>query len=134
MTAAKYSRQRESIKTVLSARKDHPTAEMVYNNVKQIYPRISLGTVYRNLSRLAEQGEITKLGSIGGAERFDARTDPHFHFVCSRCQKVEDFEALPVCSVIDAASENFDGLITDFKMTFCGICRECLEKQRSGAK
>ena len=48
MAALKYSRQRESIKEFLMTRKDHPTADVVYENVRKIYPNISLGTVYRN--------------------------------------------------------------------------------------
>ena len=61
MATLKYSRQRESIKEFLRTRKDHPTADVVYENMKLIYPNISLGTVYRNLSLLADLGEIKKL-------------------------------------------------------------------------
>ena len=61
MATLKYSRQRESIKEFLRTRTDHPTADVVYENMKLIYPNISLGTVYRNLSLLADLGEIKKL-------------------------------------------------------------------------
>ena len=64
MATLKYSRQRESIKEFLMTRKDHPTADVVYENVKKIYPNISLGTVYRNLSLLSDLGEIQKLSSF----------------------------------------------------------------------
>ena len=90
MATLKYSRQRESIKEFLTGRTDHPTADFVYENMKQIYPNISLGTVYRNLSLLADLGEIQKLSSFGGADRFDARTVPHCHFMCTRCGRVMD--------------------------------------------
>ena len=73
MATLKYSRQRESIKEFLTGRTDHPTADFVYENMKQIYPNISLGTVYRNLSLLADLGEIQKLSSFGGADRFPHR-------------------------------------------------------------
>lgn len=63
MATLKYSRQRESIKEFLRNRTDHPTADVVYENMKLIYPNISLGTVYRNLSLLADLGEIKKLSS-----------------------------------------------------------------------
>ena len=79
MATLKYSRQRESIKEFLTGRTDHPTADFVYENMKQIYPNISLGTVYRNLSLLADLGEIQKLSSFGGADRFDARTALYVH-------------------------------------------------------
>ena len=70
MAALKYSRQRESIKEFLMTRNDHPTADVVYENMKLIYPKISLGTVYRNLSLLADIGEIKKLASFNGADHF----------------------------------------------------------------
>ena len=63
MSSLKYSRQRESIKEFLMSRTDHPTADVVYENMKLIYPNISLGTVYRNLSLLADIGEIRKLSA-----------------------------------------------------------------------
>ena len=74
MATLKYSRQRESIKEFLMTRKDHPTADVVYENVRKIYPNISLGTVYRNLSLLSELGEIQKLSNFGGADHFDGCT------------------------------------------------------------
>ena len=75
MATLKYSRQRESIKEFLMTRKDHPTADVVYENMKKIYPNISLGTVYRNLSLLSEIGEIQKLSNFGGADHFDGCVD-----------------------------------------------------------
>lgn len=130
MAVMKYSRQRESIREFLSSRKDHPSAETIYSHVKLVYPRISLGTVYRNLSLLADLGEITRLGSIGGAERFDARTEPHSHFICKACGKVEDFDDLPVRSLLEAASRNFQGEITDFRVKFYGLCKDCRAQQK----
>ena len=83
MAALKYSRQREAIKSFLMMRSDHPSADTVYQNIRQIYPHISLGTVYRNLSLLADIGEIKKLPGIAGADHFDGRTDRHCHFICT---------------------------------------------------
>ena len=74
MATLKYSRQRESIKEFLRTRTDHPTADVVYENMKLIYPNISLGTVYRNLSLLADLGEIKKLSSF--AERITLTGGP----------------------------------------------------------
>ena len=83
MAGLKYSRQRESIKNYLCGREDHPTADMIYTSIRREYPRISLGTVYRNLSLLTESGEIQKI-TTDGADRFDAKVAPHSHFVCKR--------------------------------------------------
>ena len=81
MATLKYSRQRESIKEFLRSRTDHPTADTVYENLRQIYPNISLGTVYRNLSLLSDIGEIRKLTNFGSADRYDGRVAPHSHFI-----------------------------------------------------
>ena len=67
MPALKYSRQREAIKSFLMTRKDHPTADVVYHSLRADFPNISLGTVYRNLTLLADLGEIARLrlGTVG---------------------------------------------------------------------
>ena len=77
MANLKYSRQRESIREFLMTRHDHPTADMVYHHIRQIYPNISLGTVYRNLSLLVNLGSIRKISTGDGPDRFDAATAPH---------------------------------------------------------
>ena len=105
-------RQRESIKEFLTGRTDHPTADFVYENMKQIYPNISLGTVYRNLSLLADLGEIQKLSSFGGADRFDARTVPHCHFMCTRCGRVMDVFSEHIDKSLESIAADFkDGQI-----------------------
>ena len=89
MAGLKYSRQREAILQFLMTRKDHPTADAVYANIRKEFPNISLGTVYRNLSLLTELGEIIKIPTEG-ADRFDARVAPHNHFICKSCGRVMD--------------------------------------------
>ena len=90
MATLKYSRQREAIKSYLVSRHDHPTADMVYTAIRKIYPNISLGTVYRNLTLLEEQGDIIKISCGENSDRFDGRTDPHYHIICRECGCVED--------------------------------------------
>ena len=92
MTARRHSRQRELIKSFLETRKDHPTADTVYRNVRNQNPRISLGTVYRNLTLLAEEGEIRRLNVGDGVDRFDGDVSPHYHFVCQKCGQVLDLQ------------------------------------------
>ena len=82
MATLKYSRQRESIKACLMSRKDHPTADALYTSIREQFPNISLGTVYRNLNLLADIGEAIKITTPDGGDRFDARTNPHYHFYC----------------------------------------------------
>lgn len=123
--ALKYSRQRETIKDFLMTRKDHPTADAVYMNVRQIYPNISLGTVYRNLTLLADIGEIRRLRIGDGVDHFDADTSPHHHFICNECGAVMDLQMENIDSIQEIANRNFEGCIQGYLAYFYGICPNC---------
>lgn len=127
MPALKHSRQRECIKEFLIGRYDHPTADMVYSHVKEQFPNISLGTVYRNLSLLSELGEIRKI-TCNGPDRFDAHTMPHSHFICNCCGSVTDltFENEP--SLESLHPINFSGVIERVSLDFSGTCEACIKK------
>ena len=92
MKTLKYSRQRESIKANLMSRHDHPTADALYASIREEFPNISLGTVYRNLNLLVETGEILKLTCGNGPDHYDGNVAPHYHFVCRDCGQVYDME------------------------------------------
>ena len=126
MKALKFSRQRESIRECLKNRKDHPTADAVYASIREEFPNISLGTVYRNLSLLSETGQILKLNMRDSADRFDGRITPHDHFVCERCHCVEDIFLDDNEEITIAAQKKFDGKIRSHTTTFYGICKKCL--------
>ena len=129
--ALKYSRQREVIKEFLKTRKDHPTADTVYMNVREQYPNISLGTVYRNLTLLADIGEIQRLRVGDGVDHFDADVSPHYHFICTECESVIDLEMDSIDNIIDVAGMNFDGKITGHVTYFYGNCGNCHKKTLS---
>ena len=132
MKAVKYSRQRESIKEYLKSRTDHPTADMIYAAVRQIYPNISLGTVYRNLTLLTEQGEIQKISCGEGSDRFDARMDKHYHFICRRCGSVMDLPSMDMNHIDILAGNGFDGRIEGHSTFFYGLCRDCMQMEKDG--
>ena len=123
--AMKYSRQRQVIKDFLMTRKDHPTADTIYMNVRQKYPNISLGTVYRNLSLLADLGEIRRLQVGDGTDHFDADTSRHYHCVCTECGSVIDLEMDSIDHITEIAGQCFDGMIQDHVTYFHGICGNC---------
>ena len=127
MNGLKHSRQREMIKSFLITRKDHPTADMVYMNVRQQNPNISLGTVYRNLTLLADIGEIQRLRIGDGVDHFDADTSLHYHFVCTKCGCVEDLDMDSIEEINEAASARFDGQIDGHVTYFYGTCGNCLQ-------
>ena len=131
MKNVKYSRQRESIKNYLMSRKDHPTADMVYTALRDIYPNISLGTVYRNLTLLAQQWEIIKLSCGEGYDRFDAQTEDHYHFICTECHSVMDLDLPSIEHINVLASSGFGGKVEGHKTYFYGRCADCLRKRGS---
>lgn len=131
MAQLKYSKQREMIKKYLYSTKEHPTAAMVYANVKKTFPNISLGTVYRNLRLLVNEGEIIRLDCGDGSERFDAKTEPHYHFCCSECKRVFDIEMASMNFINSLASRVFDGEICGHSICFYGKCSECKSKGES---
>ena len=101
--ALKYSRQRQIIKDFLITRKDHPTADTVYMNVRNEHPNISLGTVYRNLSLLADLGEIQRLRFGDGVDHYDADTSEHYHFICTKCGSIIDLKTDNLDHIMDIA-------------------------------
>ncbi len=127
----KHSKQRDMIKEFLITRKDHPTADVVYTNVRQQNPTISLGTVYRNLTLLADIGEIARLRVGDGVDHFDADTSPHYHFVCSKCGCVEDLEMDNIDDIITLAGANFDGHIAGHVTYFYGTCSNCTQQEKT---
>jgi len=125
----KFSRQREAIKEYIFHTKEHPTADIIYMNIKEQYPNISLGTVYRNLNFLLEQGEIIKVDCGDGCDHFDGNIEPHYHFVCTQCHKLVDLDMKSIHEINDIANEGFDGEIEGNVTYFYGICGECNQKK-----
>ena len=127
----KYSRQRGCIREFLADRCDHPTAETVYMNVKKDFPNISLGTVYRNLSLLADLGEIRKISTGTGPDRFDGNTSPHYHVFCTGCGSVMDLKMENINHIDIIAGNEFEGRIHGHITYFLGTCRECMKKENN---
>lgn len=124
----KYSRQREAIIENLRNRYDHPTAEQLYSDLKIKYPKISLGTVYRNLSLLESMGDVLKISTNADSDRFDGNVNNHYHFACIKCGGVSDVD-LPVNNDIESQVE--DIIKADVKthsLIFYGTCEKCKKK------
>lgn len=128
MANLKYSRQREAIKEFLSSTTEHPTADTVYLHVRREFPRISLGTVYRNLNLLADIGEAVKITTPDGGDRFDITTSPHYHVLCTDCGKVIDLDMEILDSINKLAEDCFHGTIHSHTALFYGTCEDCLKK------
>lgn len=130
MADLRHSRQRDAIMEFLKTRKDHPTADVVYQNVRIEYPNISLGTVYRNLTLLSELGEILRLRLGDGTDHFDADTSNHYHFICTGCNSVIDLEMDSIESIDEIAGKKFSGTIIGHVAYFYGTCEECVKKNK----
>ena len=130
MATLKYSRQRECIREYVRSCKEHPTADSIYGVMKEEFPNISLGTVYRNLSLLVELGGITKISIDNRPDRFDCNTKPHSHFICTHCHCIQDIEIPEIDCVVEKASEDINGKISAHRTTLYGICKQCLEEEK----
>ena len=132
MAGIKYSRQREAILSYLRSTTSHPTAENIYFKIREEFPKLSLGTVYRNLNLLAENGVILRLSCGDGVEHFDAVTQPHNHFICRACGSVLDLKVESMETIDKEAEQHFSGKIDGHEVYFYGTCSKCLEKNNKG--
>ena len=122
----KHFRKRDAILNCVCSTTEHPSAEWVYEHVKEEIPDISLATVYRNLSFFKEQGKIISLGTVNGVERFDGNTNPHVHFICTGCDRVLDLLGMKVPEELNnAASKESGGQVTGCQLSFTGLCENC---------
>ena len=123
MNGKRYSRQRELIYEALRQTEQHPTAEMIYQWLKPANPSLSLGTVYRNLNLLADEGAIRRMAFP--VERYDAKTMPHPHFCCDQCGAVY-YLHLPYDAELDRQALLASGHdVTGHEVVFRGICTKC---------
>ena len=121
----RVTRQRAVILEELRKVATHPTADELYALVRQRLPRISLGTVYRNLDLLAEHGMILKIESAGNSKRFDGNTRPHRHVRCQRCGRLADIMfSAPMPDTRHIILPGFT--ITAARLEFDGLCDACV--------
>ena len=131
MKTLKYSRQRESIKANLMSRRDHPTADALYASIREEFPNISLGTVYRNLNLLVETGEILKLTCGNGPDHCDGNATPHYHFVCRECGQIYDIDLDEMTGLNASVQSKAPGKIDSHSILFYGHCYQCMEKDKT---
>lgn len=122
----KNSKKRQALLDALCQSHEHPTAEMLYNQLKPDFPELSLGTVYRNLGVLVEEGLVKSVGHVNGQERYDAITQPHPHFICRSCHGVIDL-VLPdtVSDMYEEIGQQFHCTPEGYSLTINGLCAKC---------
>ncbi len=122
--------QKSVILEVLKTHKDHPTADQIYSEVREKLPKISLGTVYRNLEKLSSNGTVLRLELGGGQKRFDPNPSDHGHFRCIACSAVEDIPDEMEISI--PSVDNTFGrkrTIMGTTLEYYGYCEKCTQKK-----
>jgi Fur family ferric uptake transcriptional regulator/Fur family peroxide stress response transcriptional regulator len=125
------TQQRQIILNIIKSTDIHPTADWIYKKAREYIPNISLGTVYRNIKVLKEEGLIKEL-TDGKLARFDGRVDRHFHFKCVSCGNIYDIEAEDIKVAENLRDKGY--LILEYEISMKGICKNCLEKKEKKKK
>jgi len=122
--------QRRVILEELARSETHPTANEIYHMVRKRLPRISLGTVYRNLEILSQTGKIKTIELAGTEKRFDWRTDAHYHIRCLKCGRIEDVPVQKIPQIDEALKGETDYKILGHRLEFVGVCANCTKQNR----
>ena len=127
------TRQRQTILKELKNVVTHPSADAVYEMVRKELPRISMGTVYRNLEQMAKDGLILKLDG-GGQKRYDGNPAPHYHFRCQCCDDMTDLPMKPLDDIrkIIQSLNGFE--VKTYELNFTGVCPQCKQAQQKNEK
>ncbi len=124
------SRQRRRILELLQLSDAHPTADRIYSKLKKEFPKLSLGTVYRNLTILVEQDLVKKIHFGSTFDRFEAHMDQHYHLICEKCKNIFDFH-MPVYNELNVKARQLTNFsIQRHMIEFFGTCQNCLEPKR----
>jgi Fe2+ or Zn2+ uptake regulation protein len=125
MAIVRFTRQRQAVLEFVQNSTDHPDAARVFDVVRRVVPSISLGTVYRSLEALVQEGHLLQIQQPGMPTRYDARLENHAHFVCDDCGEVFDvLTALP--DLIPMAASALPGFVVKgARVEFHGICQRC---------
>ena len=124
----RHSHQRDMIYNYMLSTKEHPSAEMIYEELKKEEPNLSLGTVYRNLKLLEELGMVKKVTSVNNVERYDAMTSDHLHFVCDKCGCVVDLPNFDNNEVKAKFEGKINAKIEWVNIILGGVCDCCRKK------
>ncbi|OQY60194.1 MAG: transcriptional repressor [Desulfobacteraceae bacterium 4572_88] len=122
------TRQRKVIMEELLRINNHPSADELYERVRQLIPRVSLGTVYRNLDVLSELGEIQRLELSGSLKRFDGNPRKHYHIRCMNCDRIDDAPLAFQKNIEDKLNGETDYKIMGHRLEFVGLCPACFER------
>ncbi|MEG0073941.1 MAG: transcriptional repressor [Clostridia bacterium] len=122
----RYSKQNEMIYKAVEASLDHPNADMLYQILKKDCPSLSLATIYRNLNKLAANGQLSRLAIPGGADRYEAYMDEHYHFMCTQCLNIYDIRIDKFEDINKTINEKTGHKVYSHNILFKGKCKNCI--------
>ena len=120
----RHSDVRDKIYEYLCGTKAHPSANMIYNDLKPSIPKLSLGTVYTNLKLFEDLGQVIRVANVNGFERYDADTSEHVHFVCDECGAVIDIMDADIKKAKKACQMG-QAKIKNIQIVLHGTCERC---------
>lgn len=126
----KYSKQRQLVYESLKTRKDHPTVEMIYQDLKKENPSIGIATVYRNVSELCEDGKVKRIKTKDASDRYDGNDMKHIHMECNNCHeifdiKLDDTEDKNLDNEFNKMLKSIDAQLLDHEIWLTGLCAKC---------
>jgi Fe2+ or Zn2+ uptake regulation protein len=113
---------------LLSSAREHPTAAWIHETLQEELPRLSLGTVYRNLEILVSEGRIEAVSTPHGPTRYDGNLSPHHHFLCEGCGQIEDIELRLPPGLTERVRRKHRVIPTRVRVDFYGLCRTCTDR------
>jgi len=121
----RMTKQRRVMLEEIKKSKSHPTADNIYNLVKKKIPGISMGTVYRNLDILSQEGKVRKLELAHSRRRYDGNTEDHYHVICTGCGRVDDLITIKIDDIEKLLGVRSHYHITGHRLKFFGLCPDC---------
>lgn len=124
-TGVRITPQRHAILAYLVESMAHPTADDIYRALEPKFPSMSVATVYNNLKMFIEAGMVRELTYGDSSSRFDANVSDHYHVICEKCGKMEDFSYPSLADVEHQAEKSTGFQVKGLRMELYGICKSC---------
>lgn len=120
--------QRLAVLAVLESRRDHPSAEQIYQEVRRQHPAISFNTVYKTLEILHQRGLVIKVNPLHEVARYDGQVHNHAHLICRSCRRIYDVEKDFPSLTLEPGDLPPGFRVENQTLTLWGLCRDCQEK------
>ena len=120
------SKQRDLVERIIKESMLHLTADEIYSEARKQMPNISLGTVYRNLANLVDEGSIRKLKTSFGYDIYDKSLYPHGHVACPKCRRVFDYNSDEITAILNRDFSKLES----YELMINAICDDCQKKTK----